>query len=1098
MRKRLMAAAAMAPLMLGYQAANAQSTLTISSDTSTPVATATAVGGGPGDIVINSGVTFTIKDTTPALTLNSNNNVTNGGTITSSNINNATAILVQGPFTGTVSNNGSISIGESYTPSDSANSDGITEAPYASPSSTGRIGINVTGPLTGAINNSGSIGVQGNNSVGIRIDSTVTAAPLPQGTAAVPPVFVGGSLVLNGDHNVGVLITPNGHIAGANWNPGSLYVNGTIAMKGLGSVGVQSQGQIDGALRVYGSITTTGYAITTREAGQVLTNIQKTPADVQQGGSALLVQGNVAGGVFLAAPPPGTVAGSTADLDGDGVVDAVEGTSSLNTYGSAPTVQIGGPSAITLGNFGPTVAGSYDNAYGLILEGTVSAQGIWDGVSANAVDIGPYSNGTTTTYNGVNLTGGLRVGGVVTATAYQANATAIHLEQGVTGGAILNQGSIAATVTSASASNATAIQIDAGATIGSLSNYGTIAATVNGDSANATAVVDKGGGISSVLNQGVISTALNPALPGEAVTGKSVALDLSANTTGVILTQSQNSSNASVTPEITGDVFLSKTGVNIVDLKNGTVRGSLDLGGASGSSLTIENSSVYIGALTYTGNQLKVDVASGQLLDKSPTAVGVSDLHVGATSTLGVALDPANPDPTRTHTQFNVSGTATFEAGAKISATVLSTPNLGGQTFTIVKAGTLNVGTIDSSLLSSLPYLFNGSIHTDTVANTISLNIVTKTPAQMGFNKAETAAFPGIYTALPQDAAIQTAVLSATDRSTLVSTYDQLLPSSSGDVFNTALGMSKAVSRAASDRFDYTNQPTGDDEDEGDLVTSGFWASEFYSGLWQNKADNNAYHSAALGVIGGYDFGGTGFTISAASSNITIPNQPGDGLNSTSVVEGGFYASPRFGPLSIDARVGAAYLTVSNHRNLAATIVSGDLSNSSNITRSAEGHWTGYDFTGHLGVGLDLYASKHLFFEPKVYADVFHMHEGAYSERGGGVGYDYNVSQRDSTQTNGAASLVTGLKFGNLFVVSPQLEVGYDKVLTGGPGSTTARFAYGGPTFTVPANQIGGAAMGRFTIRGDGNYVHFSLQAGGEYSSSYHSLDAKAVFRLTF
>ncbi len=114
------------------------------------------------------------------------------------------------------------------------------------------------------------------------------------------------------------------------------------------------------------------------------------------------------------------------------------------------------------------------------------------------------------------------------------------------------------------------------------------------------------------------------------------------------------------------------------------------------------------------------------------------------------------------------------------------------------------------------------------------------------------------------------------------------------------------------------------------------------------------------------------------------------------------------------------------------------------------------------------------------------------------MGYDFNVQQRDSTQTNGTASIVTGLKFGNQFIISPQLEIGYDKVLTGGPADTTARFAYGGPSFTVPANQLSGAAMGRLTIRGDGNYVHFSLQGGGEYSSSYHSLDAKAVFRLTF
>ena len=130
------------------------------------------------------------------------------------------------------------------------------------------------------------------------------------------------------------------------------------------------------------------------------------------------------------------------------------------------------------------------------------------------------------------------------------------------------------------------------------------------------------------------------------------------------------------------------------------------------------------------------------------------------------------------------------------------------------------------------------------------------------------------------------------------------------------------------------------------------------------------------------------------------------------------------------------------------------------------------------------------------------MHENAYSERNNGQGsgsaYDFVVNQRNGTQTNGTVSLVTGLRFGNLFVISPQLELGYDKVLTGGPGDTTARFAYGGPSFTVMPNQIGGAAVGRLSLRGDGNYVHFSLQAGGEYSSSYHSMDMKAVFRLAF
>jgi hypothetical protein len=220
--------------------------------------------------------------------------------------------------------------------------------------------------------------------------------------------------------------------------------------------------------------------------------------------------------------------------------------------------------------------------------------------------------------------------------------------------------------------------------------------------------------------------------------------------------------------------------------------------------------------------------------------------------------------------------------------------------------------------------------------------------------------------------------------------------------------------------------------------------------------------------------------------------------DSVSLIEGGLYASPRFGALSIDARLGLGYIKSSNRRQLVASVVSGDLSTTSTVTRTAEGAWSGYDLSAHLGAGYQLDVTRHLFFQPRVYADVFHTHENAYAERNGGTGYDFNVSQRDGTQTNATASMITGLRFGNMFVISPQLEVGYDKVVSGGPGATTARFAYGGPSFTVAANHQDGAALGRLTVRGDGNYVHFSVQAGGEYAKAYHNLDMKAVFRLSF
>ena len=1075
MRKRLMAAAAIAPLMLGYSAAHAQTTpiLSISSGTSTPVATATAVSGGPGDIDVNSSGGITLNNNAaPAITVNSDNNVSVEGAVSTNNINNVTGILItgnSGQVANSVTNGGTINLTEDYTPPNSNNNDpnniSLPSAPYASRTSTGRIGIRQTGAYTGTILNGGVINIQGNNSIGISIENTLTGSLIQNS---------GGSISLTGDNGYAI------HTTGA--ISGDLNISGTVTVKGQNSVGIQTDAPVGGALRIYGSISTTGYAVEQRQTGAILTNMEKTPADVQQGGSAVVITGSVGGGVFLGARPAGTAStDTTTDADGDGVIDSAEGTSSLISYGSAPALQIGGTNSTNLGNFASTAS---DYAYGLVIEGTVSGQGIIDGATSTAVNIAG-SNGAA-----VNLNNGIKVtsSATVSATSFEADATAMHLGAGVTGTTLENNGSITASVTASGAHTAYGILIDQGASLTNLTNNGLISAATTGDAANDMVIIDKSGTLSNIYNSGTINASLSPNGPGETITGTGIALDLSHNTSGITL--EQIASGSSTAPVIVGDVLLG-SGVNNVKLLGGTIHGALSFGGASGDSFTIDNVAAYVGNLTYGGTALAVDVKSGSLQDNSATPINASSLHIGGASTLTVALDPAKGAATF----FNVSGPATIDAGAKIGANILSTPSLDGQTFTIIKSPALSLGALDSTLLGDLPYMFNGGLTSD--ATSVSISIQTKTPAQMNLNKAETSAFNAIYHALPQDNGVQTAVIGATTRTGFVGAYDQLLPSSSGDVFQTAFGMSRAVSRAASDRFDTSNQK--EDEDEDDFVVSGFWASEFYSSMDQSKVDNNAYHSAALGIIGGYDFGGTGVTLAAGSSNIIRPGQVGDGLNAVSVVEGGFYASPRFGPLAIDARVGAGWMHASDRREFVASIVGGDLSNTSTASHTAKGSWSGYDLSAHLGAGLMFDVTKHLFFEPKVYADVFHMHEDAYSEAGGGPGFDLNVSQRSGTQTNGTASLVTGMHFGNQFVFTPQIEVGYDKVVTGGPGDTTAQFAYSGaPRFTVAPNQIDGADMARLSLRGDGNYVHFSLQAGGEYSNNYRNLDLKAVFRLTF
>jgi hypothetical protein len=1050
MRKRLMAAAAIAPLTLfGLHPAFAQTI--ISNSQSKPLLTA-----GAGDVTIDSGGTLNINGSGTAVTINSNNSVTNTGTIQSKNVNDAVGIgVAPGAWTGSIFNESEISLSEDYTASDSLNSDGITEAPFAQ--GTNRIGIQALGTLTGDINNSGSIDIQGNNSTGIFVGAGINGSLLST-----------GAITVTGDNTFGIRTA--GTITGA------VQISNAISVKGQNAIGLQTGGPINGALTFYSTVSATGYAVTTRVTGTTaLQNIEKTPTDVEQGGVAVQVQGSVLGGIFVGAPPVTTDPNDTVtDADGDGIVDSVEGTGAITSFGSAPALQIGSTNPITIGNFG-----TGNNAFGLIIEGTVSGSGVFDGFSSTAIDIGAGGGG-------VNLGGGISIVGAVSATSFQADATAIHLESGTIAPKIQVTGSVTSSVTSAGANTATALVIDQGATVNSLFNFAQMIAATTGDAANATVVVDHSGTLSMIENTGNIDASLTAGAAGETITGKGIALDLQANTTGVTIRQEFDGVNA---PTIIGDVLLGN-GPNTIQLLSGSIQGALQMGNGATGSITIDNGANYIGALTYGGTGLSINVINGTLQNNSATTLGLSSLTVGASGKLIVALDPQK----NASTVYNVSGAANFAPGAAIGATLLSVPT-GPQTFTIVKAGSLSVGATDSSLLVSLPFLFNGSIQTNPGAGTINLTVSTKSAADLGLNRAETSAFSAVISALPHDTGIQTAVVSSVTRANFVSAYDQLLPDSGGDVFQTALAMSKAVSRATADRFDLSTQ-ADDDEAPSEV---GMWASEFYTGVEQSKGDNNAYHSAGLGVIGGIDFGGYGATLSMASANVTRPgDNGGDSLNSISTVEGGFYAAPRFGPLNIDARLAGAYLKMTDRRQFVANILSGDTSTATTVSRSAEGDWNGYDLSGHIGAGLQADVTKHLFFQPRVYADFFHVHEDGYSERGGGDGFDLDVNNRESTQTSATASLVTGMKFGTSFIFSPQLEIGYDDVIQGGPGNTTARFAYGGPSFTVQPNSVGGAAMARVSLKGDGNYVHFSFQGGGEFRSGYHALDLRAVFRMTY
>jgi hypothetical protein len=809
MRKSLVAAVALAPLCFAVSQNPAAAQVTISNGVSTPLATATANNGAADDIDLTgsvtlktatSGVTATTGvPTTVGVTINSNNALTNSGTITLTAINQSTSAGVYATQGTSIINAGTITNSENYTASDTVNGDGIVEAPFADPSNTGlingslyqRYGVLVAeGGLSGSLTNTGTITVQGNASFGVAVE-----APVLGGIAQA------GTITVTGDNDVGFYTSTAGIVSGGSSPntstnttvPNGISITGAITSTGQNSSAVSINGAVSGAVTVYSSITSTAFSTTTRSTGDnELYKIENTPADVQQSAAAMIVGGSVSQGILIGAPPVSTTTSTadTVDLDGDGISDVDEGTGAINIYGSAPGLLIGSTSnPIVIGNVSNngnadtegSAFGTNPNDYGLIVRGSINAFGTYDGVTATALQIG--GSITTTNYQGVtttsnsqavNLSGGVRIVGSVNASSYDANATAINIGVGATVPTILNQDFIDATIahstlalttpllstyasTSEPTSTAYAILIGAGANVGTINNVGTISAAAQGDNASAVAIRDLSGTVTNVINQGVIESQIAAGVTGDPTTGSVVALDLSANTTGVTLTQTVNdnpvniyvstttsssgtttttaatsgtvlgstvtkttttsstitttvtttaagvtttaASTTPTTPEIIGDVLLG-SGANTVQLLGGSMAGALDLGGSGmpNAQATFNVSGAeYEGRLTYEGNALALSVNGANIT--TSTGAGTSTTAATAATLVDTSTSQLNLSSFKLGTSGVSTGTMYFAVNPAASG---STPQA---TFLKVN-GTATIGAggqIGIDLLSAAP-----------------------------------------------------------------------------------------------------------------------------------------------------------------------------------------------------------------------------------------------------------------------------------------------------------------------------------------------------------------------------------------------------------
>ena len=1052
-----------------------------------------------GNVEIPTSCTVAPKAGATGVTLDSNNNVTidNGGVIASTDTDNTTGILVQGGNTGSVTNNGTINLLSSFTPSTNSQT-GLQDGAFSS--GTGRFGIRVVGPgvFTGDITNGGgaSITVEGNNSFGISIETGLNGSLVDSGTVTVL-----------GDQTVGV------NVAGA--VSGSVSTSAAISATGVGAQGLVTSAPIAGSLTIGASVTSSAYRSTTAPTNATALS-DLTATQVQQGGSPVVVGSNVLGGITVSGPI----------TSGSGSTATTTAAASITEFGSAPAIRIGAAGqAVTIGN-------TSADPFGLVIAGSVSAAGVYEQkTTPNLPGPVPATALLLGAGGAVNLSGGVHVTGSVAATALDAQATAIEFGSGTTAALLANDNTITAAVTADKGASVEGVLIDAGANVGAINNTGSISATIT-DSVStngaAAAIDDRSGSVTSIHNTGQIIAALVPTDTSFVLTGPTTAINVANSLNGVTITQtpsltfggtpgphftgsisgttltvsavaagtlavgetlygsgltaattivsegtgtgaagtyvvsnsqtvsSEALSAAGPVPSITGDILLGAStpaSPNSLDIETGSMKGALSelvtaVNPATGATVSTDRN------FNFTINNATVDLTRAELHQ-------VTSLNIGSGAVITAAVDPtfaigaANPTPifdTTVHAgQGGPDGVAIFAGGAQvgISLDALQTAPVAKYVFvqTSGAPGSLSVGNLNQALLANAPFLYTASTSADSANLYVTVSL--KSAQQLGLNASGTAAFSAVFNALEHDSRLADAIIQPTTQAGFLSLYNQLLP-------DQGLGTFEALEAATQKIANLTGQTP----DAGTRIAGGSaWLQEVNETVKRSNGTTLGETDKVFGLVSGYEkmgAGGGAAGVTLAYLNIQDLGvfEPIGGRLVTQLLEAGAYYRRAWGGLRFSVRAAGGYAWFDEHREFVTT----------GVSEISGGRWNGYFGDAHAGLAYEARLGR-FYFRPELSADYLYLNENAHADAGAGPGFDLSIAQRVSDRMTASAIMAFGTQYGHDAWFRPEIFGGYREVVMGNLASTTAVFAGGLPFTLSPGDTKGGWLTAGFALK---------------------------------
>jgi len=1081
MRRRLLAAASLASVM----AAPAYAQETVDGERTEPINTSTASGGSPADIVIGANGRVVLEDPGPAVTLDSDNSVTieNGGEILIENVDGATGVVLTGGSTGDFTSNGRIAVLEDYTASDSGTDledidgdgvadeeDGDADGPFSE--GVNRTGVAIVGvdPFTGGVvfDTQSSLRVFGQDSYGVRVQ-----APLVGDFT-----FAGDGLVRGERSRV---------LSFENTVTGDILVDGRLQAVGPDSQGVVIEGDVEGGVRFAGSLTANGYRVSSR-VSQQLFEILDEGDDNLPSGSAVLIEGSIRDGVFFDGP------------------EGVDGGANVGGNGVEPTVVIrpgeAAASDLTLGEVVAPGGVDEDGAElpdeprgrGFVNDGTIQADSIFDGQESTALLIA--GRDVSGTLRAVVIEGGFENTGTIQSRAYDADTTAVVFGAGATAEVIDNQG----VITAGSAVGLTedgfgsddpveavtrAVVIEAGAEIQSLINSGSI--LVNTQlGGEATAIVVASNTLTSIENTNRISATgadLQFDEDGEVLfTPERIAIDASAQTTGLTVTQRAGAEDDAPTPSIVGDIRFG-SGADTLSIEAGTVTGDVFFG--DGADRLILRDATLDGSINDSDGDLSVDAERATIGLVGDETLTLTDARFGDGAVLDITVDESSPAASGFF--LDASGSVSFEQGSDLS---ISLANVLGETntFNIISAGSLSIADEEAVLgLADSPYLYEATLERDVSdPDVIVLNLRRRSASELGLSENQANAYDSTLGVLDRVETLGAAFAQLREQDEFLAAYDQLLPNYSDGALQFALANNDAAQGALATRL--RNARLAPDE------LAGIWVQEF--GYYADRGTTTlmpGYRGQGFGVAMGLDrplgpFYAVGVNFVAAASEIEEIDGFDEPLTALSAQIGAYAALDLAGfDASFAGSVG--YDDYESERRILI----------GSFDQIATADWSGWHASASANIGRDVTLGDWVV-RPEAALTYLTLTESDYQEEDGGTGFGLLVDERETSLATAAANLSVARRFGSDYSWwMPYLRAGYRGELSEADTETVARFGETGERFTLRSDQIPGTGL----------LLGFGLSAGSNYSTFTFAYDAdvrddfirhvgRVVIRITF